>query len=618
MFVPDRNSGVHSQAQETLTRNEPIFRALIEQGVDIIALLTAQGLVSYASPSIMHILGYPPEEMVGRNALDLVHPDDLARMSAVFQQILQTPEKSVRAESRLRHQNGAWRWFEGVGTNLLAVPEVGAIVGNFRDITERKQAEERMLFQADILHTVTDSIIVTDLQGKVIYWNERAQQVFGYSSKEMLGGTLARLYMDAGPEYLASDLENILAGKDYIGEWLGRRKDGTPVWIDIKTTVLRNKEGTTTGFIGIAKDITANKARENALRVSEERLRLALKAGNIGVWDWDVQQNVLTWSENVYVLHGVTEETFSVTSENFMTLVHPEDHARIQEAIDQSLREQAPYNINLRIVTPQGETRWLTTTASVTYDSAGNPIRMLGATSDITEQKELEQRKDEFIGMASHELKTPITTLKGRAQLLKRRLERQGITEAVENISRMEEQIDRLNRLVTDLLDVSKIQAGRLDYANEQIDIDPFLHDIVQTAQEATSTHTLVVHGASHKNIAGDRDRLEQVFFNLINNAVKYSPRAEKVDISIATTQDMVTVSIRDDGVGIPLAHQSKIFDRFYRVQDVNDRTFPGLGMGLYISYEIVQRHGGTITVTSEEGQGSTFTVSLPLESKRQ
>ena len=225
---------------------------------------------------------------------------------------------------------------------------------------------------------------------------------------------------------------------------------------------------------------------------------------------------------------------------------------------------------------------------------------------------------DDFIGMASHELKTPITTLKGRAQLLKRRLEKQGQTEAVENLARMEEQINRLNRLVTDLLDVSKIQAGRLDYAQEQIDVDAFLHDIVQTAQEATSTHTLVVHGASHTTITGDRDRLEQVFFNLISNAVKYSPHAEQVDISIATTQDMMTVSIRDYGVGIPTAHHSKIFDRFYRVQDVNDRTFPGLGMGLYISHEIVRRHGGDITVTSEEGQGSTFTVCLPLESKRQ
>ncbi len=618
MFVPDGNNRSHAQAQVALTSNESIFRALIEHSTDIIVLVAADGLVSYASPSVTRILGYAPEDIVGLNALDLVHPDDFVHMAGVFQCVFQTPGKSLRAEYRLRHQNGAWRWFEGVGTNLLADPVVGALVGNFRDITERKQAEEQMLFQADILHNVTDSIIVTDLQGKIIYWNENAQRVFGYSSEEILGDTTAQLYMEAGTEYLASDLENILAGKDFTGEWLGRRKDGTPVWIDIKTTVLRNKEETATGFIGIAKDITANKARETALQVSEERLRLALDAGNIGVWDWDVQQNVLTWSENVYVQHGVTKETFSVTFENFMTLVHPEDRAWIQSAVEQSLREHAAFNINLRIVTPQGETRWLTTTASVTYDSVGDPIRMLGATSDITEQKELEQRKDEFIGMASHELKTPLTTLKGRAQLLKRRLEKQGLAEAVENISRMEEQINRLNRLVTDLLDVSKIQAGRLDYANEQIDVDVFLHNIVQTAQEATSTHTLVVHGASHKNIPGDRDRLEQVFLNLMSNAVKYSPHAEKVDISIATTQDMVTVSIRDDGVGIPLAHQSKIFDRFYRVQDVNDRTFPGLGMGLYISYEIVQRHGGTITVTSEEGQGSTFTVSLPLKSKRQ
>ena len=241
--------------------------------------------------------------------------------------------------------------------------------------------------------------------------------------------------------------------------------------------------------------------------------------------------------------------------------------------------------------------------------------KWFGTATDITDQKEAEQQKDEFISIASHELKTPVTTIKGLTQLLKRRLERQGATELVSILASVETQINRLTRLVNDLLDSSKIQAGRLDYVQEAVDLDALVHNIIETMQLTTTTHTISIHGASHASIKGDRDKLEQVFINLISNAIKYSPQATSVDIHLAVSYDMVMVSVHDNGVGIPEEQQHKIFERFYRAQDSTDRAAPGLGMGLYIASEIVKRHHGKITVTSEEGKGSTFTVYLPLES---
>jgi len=231
----------------------------------------------------------------------------------------------------------------------------------------------------------------------------------------------------------------------------------------------------------------------------------------------------------------------------------------------------------------------------------------------LTERMELEQRKNTFIGMASHELKTPITSLKGFTQLLKRKMEKQDMQGSSKLLASMETQITRLTKLIDDLLDVAKIEAGNLEYAEEPIELDALLQVIVETIHQTSSTHTITIHGTAQKQVIGDGDRLGQVFINLITNAIKYSPNAKTVDVSITNADDEVVVSVRDYGVGIPQEHQSKVFERFYRVYDATGKNFPGLGMGLHISYEIVKRHNGKIWVESSEGKGSTFFVSLPI-----
>ncbi|HEX4715128.1 MAG TPA: PAS domain-containing sensor histidine kinase, partial [Ktedonobacteraceae bacterium] len=231
---------------------------------------------------------------------------------------------------------------------------------------------------------------------------------------------------------------------------------------------------------------------------------------------------------------------------------------------------------------------------------------------DNSVRKELEQRKDAFISMASHEFRNPLTALKLQTTLLHRQLAKQGLQAAAPALSNMETQTNKLTRLVEELLDVSKIQAGGLEYIREVVDLDALLREITDTMQQAHPSHTIVVRGAVQASLIGDPDRLGQVFINLLSNAIKYSPDAKEVEMDLSTSEDAVTVSVRDHGLGIPREQRDKIFDRFYRVTDPGQRAIPGLGMGLSIVAEIVKRHGGTITVDSVVGKGSTFTVTLP------
>ena len=617
----------------------------------------------------------------------------------------------------------------------------------FQDIFARSKVQEQLQFQATILQNVSESLIITDLQGHIIYWNAGATSLFGYTAEEMLGNTPELLYPEMQEQLLPSDLKHILEGKDYIGAWKGRRKDGTPIWIDIKTTVLRDTSGEAIGFIGVAKDITERR------RVEEASFRLAaiVESSNDAIIGKTKEGIITSWNSAAERIYGYrAEETVGQP----ITLIFPQDRqdefATIMEqitrgekidhyetmrvkkdgtiiavsvtispihdsegqiigasAITKDITEQKRLEAEVRQSKQQlevifqniaygitvqdkrgnviyandagakmcgftsaqdmlaldleclrtfylerfeirdesgqlvsysmlpaykalqgeryaeallqycnkqtGITSWAVVKASSIFDERGQVQFAVNIFSDLTERMELEQRKNTFIGMASHELKTPITSLKGFTQLLKRKMEKQDMQGSSKLLASMETQITRLTKLIDDLLDVAKIEAGNLEYAEEPIELDALLQVIVETIHQTSSTHTITIHGTAQKQVIGDGDRLGQVFINLITNAIKYSPNAKTVDVSITNADDEVVVSVRDYGVGIPQEHQSKVFERFYRVYDATGKNFPGLGMGLHISYEIVKRHNGKIWVESSEGKGSTFFVSLPI-----
>ena len=260
-----------------------------------------------------------------------------------------------------------------------------------------------------------------------------------------------------------------------------------------------------------------------------------------------------------------------------------------------------------------GIAAWNILKSTAIFDHERKPYLVITVLQDITQLKEMEQRKDMFISMASHELKTPVTSLIGFAQVLQKRFQQRDDEQSLRFLSIMDGQLKKLTHLINDLLDISKMQTGQLTYNEECFDLGELVRETVHNLQAATQSHKILIEGEVHVQVSGDRDRIGQVLINLLTNAIKYSPQANKVMVSISKNASQAVVRVQDFGIGIAEAHQQRIFERFYQVGDPVERTFPGLGIGLYIAGEIVKRHKGRIWVESKKGKGSIFIFTLPL-----
>lgn len=230
----------------------------------------------------------------------------------------------------------------------------------------------------------------------------------------------------------------------------------------------------------------------------------------------------------------------------------------------------------------------------------------------VTERRVFEKRKDDFISFASHELKTPITSLKIYTEMLKRVLQKGQSKKSLFYIRRIDIQVGKLVSLINTMLDVSQMQSATMELSEGYFSLQALLREAVDTMR-ATTTHSITVQGVINRDVFGDKERIGQVVSNLLSNAIKYSPHHRKILITIRTTAKFVTISIKDGGKGIAKEHQRKIFERFYRIADDGSQTQSGLGIGLYLSKTIIERHGGIMRVKSALGKGSTFSFSLPL-----
>lgn len=263
-----------------------------------------------------------------------------------------------------------------------------------------------------------------------------------------------------------------------------------------------------------------------------------------------------------------------------------------------------------------GSQVYLEISASPINNREGRMVAAASVLTDITQQKLLEERKDDFINMASHELKTPLTSMKLYLHLLKMSINKRHDGKEQSIVERISDQTERLQKLVNDLLDVSRIQTGKLTFSKEQVRLDLMIEEIVEVLQSTTAKQELKILSKKPVVVFADKFRLYQVLTNLITNAIKYSGDGKEIEIACKKDTTTVLVSVKDFGIGITKEQQKKIFDRLYQAGDDRESTFPGFGMGLFITKEIIDRHKGKIWVESERGKGSTFFFSLPVEKK--
>lgn len=254
------------------------------------------------------------------------------------------------------------------------------------------------------------------------------------------------------------------------------------------------------------------------------------------------------------------------------------------------------------------------------YDAGGKIDGVLVHAVDVTAQvvarqriEELSRQKDEFIGIASHELKTPVTSIKAYTQLLERRFRGEGDERASVLLKKMDGQLDRLTTLIADLLDVTKMESGKLLFHPSPFDYNELVQEIIEEMQRTTTKHRIVRELTATVRLIADRDRIGQVLTNLLSNAIKYSPQAHIIKVRTELSETAIITSVQDSGIGIAKEKQAHLFERFFRVEGESQTTYPGLGLGLYIAAEFIKRHHGSIWVESEEGKGTTFSFSLPL-----
>jgi PAS domain S-box-containing protein len=401
---------------------------------------------------------------------------------------------------------------------------------------------------------------------------------------------------------------------------------------------------------GTQRDVSASRRTESALRISEERLRLALGAGQMCIWDWDLTTGAIQWSENLEPLYGLAPGSIGGTFEAFLGLIHADDRQRFTDVVRDAVERRGGYEAEFRVVSPDGTLRWMLGKGQVFADAGNRPVRMIGAGIDVTGRRFVEEElrysiarleeterdvqqlfdrereardeaersnraKDEFLATLSHELRSPLSAALSWAHLLRSgQLDAEKTARAVETIERT----TRLQvRLVEDLLDISRIVSGKLTVERGVVDLGSVIEaaiETVRTAAEARGLELRVSAPAEVLLVGGDAARLEQVVGNLLGNALKFTPKGGVVTVTWRRDGGHAEIRVEDTGVGISPDVLPHVFDRFRQADSSTTRRHGGLGLGLAIVRHLVELHGGTIAAASAgEGQGASFRVELPL-----
>jgi PAS domain S-box-containing protein len=401
-----------------------------------------------------------------------------------------------------------------------------------------------------------------------------------------------------GTAFIAKEAEVILV------------RSGVPetVYLDFVYEPVSDVEGFYNAVMVIVIDVTDKVLARRRIEEAEERARLAIDAAEIGTFDFDPENDTVVTSDRFNAIFGFDEKR---TRNEFRQRIHADDHA-IRLAAHERAFETGKLFYEARVIWADESLHWIRVQGDVYYNGADKPYRMLGTVLDITEFKRLQQQKDDFISVASHELKTPMTSAKASLQLLDRLVKTQPASDRVPVfLEKANTSLNKMQHLVDALLNVSKIAAGQLALNKTSFVAADMLNECCDHVR-LMGTHQLILTGDTKLQVYADKERIDQVVVNLVNNAVKYAPDSDKILLHISKKGKFAKISVQDFGRGIAAEKLPHLFERYYRV-DATGVQFSGLGLGLYISAEIIERHGGQIGVESGIGEGSTFWFTLPV-----
>lgn len=631
-----RSERDRSAAEAKLLENERRFRALIENSSDAISLIDASGIVVYRSIASQRLLGYSNEEMIGKNCFSFIHQEDLPIVRTMFGELLSTQGKSTEAHFRYLHKDNSWRWLDVIATNHLHEPGINAIVINFRDITERKTMEDARNKLAEgmelLLQSTGEGIFGIDVEGKCTFINDAAIKMLGFGKDEILGKKTHPLmhhrHADGSP-YPEQECpiyhvmqRGVPSSLDQEVFW---RKDGTNFPVEYSSFPIFQRD-TIHGAVITFNDISKRKQSEDALRASEQKYRELIDNANDLIFALALDGRILSINPAFEKISGWSQE--DAQGKHFSEFIHPENLEAAMIHFAETLHGQPSMLREYRFL-HRTNAEFFGEVLTYPHVIDGKIAGVFGILRDVTERKKAEREllaakekaevseklKDAFIANMSHEIRTPLNVIMGYSNFIVETYRDTFGEEEKIFFSSIEQGGQRLMRTVEHMLNISSIQTGIFPMHPEELDLVALLTDRVRALQHDAKEKNIEVHciyDVESVRCLLDRYSIEQAFINLLDNAVKFTNKGS-ISLGLSVAAGYARITISDTGVGIASDYLPDVF-RTYSQENVSyTRQYQGLGLGLALTKRYVELNGGTISVQSEKGSGTTFTIDIPL-----
>lgn len=668
-FIGAHNTLIDVTGQQKDHVKQATLSAIVESSDDAIISKDLNGTIASWNSGAERIFGYSEAEVLGKSITILIPNNRLDEENLIISNIVQGKRVDHIETYRVDKLGNEIP----ISVTVSPIKDAfGKIIGASkvaRDISDRLNVEEKQAMLSAIVESSDDAIISKNLNGIITSWNRGAQDIFGYTEAEAVGKSITMLIPSERIEEETYILEQVKSGKkiDHF-ETIRKNKAGEEIPISITVSPIKDGHGNIVGASKVARDVSAQVQSQVAMEKYIKNLETLNTVGKSISENLDVQgilqrvtdattkltgaafgaffYNNMEQEGNtfkLFTLSGAPREAFDMMAMPRHTEVFLPTFVEKKVVRVDDIRKHPSHGKNSPYMgMPKGHLTVVSYLAVPVVSKSGAVIGGLlyghpepGIfteehellvvniaaqaavsldNSRLFEQvKSLSDKKDEFIALASHELKTPLTTIKGYLQVLAKR-ETDQMSRLFLNKSL--HQVDKLNTLVEDLLNMSRIESGRLDFNVESFDMREMIQDIIETFSYSIESHTIVATmGNSPAVIKGDKQRIEQAVLNLLTNAVKYSPKANKIYVSLEIVGVNAIVRVKDEGIGLTPQQREQLFTRFYRAE--NTEGISGLGLGLYLTKQIIERHDGKIKVTSEFGKGSEFFFTLPLKIKK-
>ena len=590
-------------------------------------------------------------DLIGRPASEAAPESRSQGFPALLDQVYETgtPYVARGMHVTLERAPGASpedRWFDFTYAPVRAADGyVTGIVVHGHDVTQHIQAVEDLRRSEATLSAVLEAlpvgVVIADAAGRILRDNAANRALWGVppetTSWEQYADWVG-FHPDTGRRIRAEEWamsRALLKGETVRGELVECQPfDGGPRRFYLNNAApVRDPDGRIVGGVVAELDVTEARAAQHTLEartaelvVAQQRLEVALAAGGMGVWDWNVRTGESRWNEQLYALLRLPAPADGVArGERFIAMVHPDDRPRFDAAISRALADRGEFTDEFRVVHADGEVRWLVGRGKVICDAAGEPERMVGINFDVTERRaneqqlrELDVRRNEFLAMLGHELRNPLAPLANVVKLMERQVDAGEQQVVITQI--VKRQVAQMSRLVDDLLEVSRVTQGRIELRKENVLLaSPVLSGVEMVRPLLREQQqSLEIDVATDIDVVVDPARLTQIVANLLNNAAKYTPPGGRISVSAHAEADWVDLAVIDDGMGIDAQLLPRVFDLFAQGATTLDRSQGGLGIGLSLVKRLVELHGGSVRADSAgPGRGATFTVRLPRVERR-